>query len=324
MGGVPASLGGGGLEIQRDMTRDALRARGHTVFDVAHELRPREFDVLHAFGCEPDVWHTLKHWRKNPAPLVVSPVLVVAPGWEEAYVKLAAKLPWRSLAPRMRREVLQRADLLIALTSAERVLLDKLAPRIRVAVIGNGVEPRGASSVRSLPDLELPSPYVLLLGTISPRKRQLDTIRRLGDTDLRPIVVGGFDGDACARVAFERAVADVGGRWLGEISDKATVRELVRHARALIHLSSAEGQSLSVLEALAEGTPVVCGPLPSNLELKAAHPKLVSLCHSMNDLAATLASLPVDPGPAPIQTWDDVAGELECNYRGLLNGRGDD
>ena len=55
VGGVPASLGGGGLEVQVRETVAALQRAGHEVFSVAGEPQPRPFDVLHAFSAEPDV-----------------------------------------------------------------------------------------------------------------------------------------------------------------------------------------------------------------------------------------------------------------------------
>ena len=77
-----------------------------------------------------------------------------------------------------------------------------------------------------------------------------------------------------AREAFAAAVDRAGGLWLGELSDQPTVRAVVRAASALVHLSAAEGQSLAVLEALAEGTPVAASPLPANRELERRYPGL--------------------------------------------------
>ncbi len=316
LGGVPASLGGGGLELQMRRTAAALERRGHDVFHVARSAEPRPFDVLHAFGSEPDVWQALQHWRRNRAPLVVSPVVVVAPGREERLLRLAARVPLRSLAQRARAEVVRRADVAIALTEHEAALLRALGAR-RVEVLGNGVDAQAAGEAGSVGDLGVPEPYVLLLGSVSARKRQADTVRALAGAPVTAVVAGGFDGSAAERAAFESAVAQSGARWVGEVPP-ARVRALVRGARALVHLSAAEGQSLAVLEALAENTPVIATPLPANVELAARHPAHVRLVDGLEELPAAVGGLRAPDGPAPpIPSWDDVAERLEALYAGL-------
>jgi glycosyltransferase involved in cell wall biosynthesis len=313
VGGVPPSLGGGGLELQMGRTHAALERRGHDVFPVEAAPEPRTFDVLHAFGSEPDVWHALSHWRRNPAPLVVSPVIVTRPGLEERLLRLGARVPLRSLAQRMRAEVVRRADIAIALTEHEaRVVRAIGAGRIRV--IGNGVDAADAVG----PDVGGPeAPYVLLLGSVSVRKRQAETVSALSRGLVTTVIAGGFEGSATERADFEQAVARAGATWLGEVEPERA-RTLVRHARALVHLSSAEGQSLAMLEALAEGTPVIAWALPSNRELAARFPAHVTVVDAVDSLADAVRALPADPGPAPsVPTWDAVAGELEAIYREL-------
>jgi glycosyltransferase involved in cell wall biosynthesis len=313
LGGVPASLGGGGLELQLRRTWTALERRGHEVFHVAHEQRPRPFDVLHAFSSGPDVHFQLEHWRRSPAPFVVSPVVVVAPGRAEWRQRLGSRLPIPAFGPRMRVEVLARADVAVALTEHEAALLRAWAGgrAPRIVVVPNGVE---AAPPADPPD-GLPAGYAALVGTVSARKRQAEAVAALGAAGVPPVVAGGFEGTDAERAAFERAVAAAGGRWLGEV-DAATARAVARGARALVHLSSAEGQSLAVLEALAEGTPAIVSPLPSNRELAAAHPGHVRLCAGPGELAAALAALPATRGPAPaLPSWDDVAARLEDVYR---------
>jgi glycosyltransferase involved in cell wall biosynthesis len=316
-GGVAPSLGGGGLELQAERTAEALSRAGAEVFHVEREGVPRAFELLHAFGSEPDVWHALTHWRRNPAPLVVSPVVVAAPGFEERLVRLAARVPLPSLAQRMRAEVVRRADLAVALTEGEARLLRALGAR-RVEVVPNGVTPVSHDDAADLDALDLPDPYVLLLGTVSARKRQGDTVDALAGASDRVVVAGGFDGSEAERAAFAARVDAAGGTWVGEVAP-AVARALVRRARALVHLSTAEGQSLAVIEALAEGTPVVASPLPANRELAARHPGWLELVDGPDQLPGALAALRRDPGPPPaIPTWDDVAARLLALYRELL------
>ena len=315
VGGVPPTLGGGGLETQLEQTMAALQRRGIEAFHAAREAAPRPFDVLHAIGAEPDVCQWLDHWRRNPAPLVVSPVLVVPPGRERLELAVA-RLPVRSFGPHARTQLLRRSDLAIAQTQHESGLLRRLGAR-RVTVIPNGVAPVPAAPA---PDGTPETPYVLLLGTVNARKRQAKTVAALQGIDI--VVAGGFDGTPRERAAFEQAVAASRTTWLGEVSDPGAVRALLRGASALVHLSSAEGQSLAVLEALSEGTPVIVSPLPANRELRERHPEHVVLADGPEAVPAALAALRgVTTRATPaIPTWDDVAAELEVAYRGVMAG----
>jgi glycosyltransferase involved in cell wall biosynthesis len=287
LGGVPSSLGGGGLEVQVDRTRRALAARGLSVFHVALAAKPQPFDVLHAFGAEPDVWHFLGHWRRNPAPLVVSPVVVAAPGFEERAQLLAARIPLRSLAPRMRAEVVRRADVCVALTASEAAFLRRLGAR-RVEVIPNGVDPAVSAAAPPLPDR-----FALLLGTVSARKRQREIVDALRGS-IPVVVAGGFEGGEAERSAFAAAVEATGGAWLGEVPPEV--------ARAVVRRAS---------------------PRPAQRELAAAHPGWVRLAATPAEVPAALTTLSGERGPAPeIPTWDDVAARLETVYASLRPAAG--
>jgi glycosyltransferase involved in cell wall biosynthesis len=313
LGGVPPSLGGGGLELQIARTWGALERRGHEVFHVAQEPIPRPFDVLHAFSSGPDIHFFLEHWRLNPAPFVVSPVVVVAPGRAERRQRVGSRLPIPAFGPRMRLDILRRADAVIALTAHEARLVRRFGGcgSPRAVVVPNGVDREPAAE----PPAGLPSGFVVLLGTVSARKRQAETVSALGAGGIPAVVAGGFEGGATERARFDQLVRDAGGIWLGEV-DAATARGLLGRARALVHLSAAEGQSLAILEAIAEGTPALVSPLPSNRELALAYPDHVFLCDTLDRVVAAVSALrPERRASAAVPSWDDVAVSLERVYR---------
>lgn len=323
LGGVPASLGGGGLELHMRRTGDALERAGHEVFHAAESREPRPFDILHAFGAERDVWHPLDYWHRNPAPLVVTPVIVVEPGWREWSLAVSHRLPVPAFAPRARAEILRRADAVIALTEHERRLVRRLAGRgvRRIEVIGNAVDRVGPADPAAIAALDLPDDYVVLLGAVSARKRQAEIIEALRGGPAIPVVIGPVEGGETERRAWERRVAATGARWVGEIRDPAVVRAVLAGSRALIHLSRAEAQSLAVLEALDAGTPVVLSSLPSHHELRARYPGHVVIVDDLVGLPAAVRRLPAShPGPAGVPSWDDVAAQLTSVYSSLLPG----
>jgi glycosyltransferase involved in cell wall biosynthesis len=318
LGGVPPSLGGGGLELQIARTCAALEALGHAVVRVEREDAPEPIDVLHAFGAEPSVWHLLSHWTRNPAPLVLTPVIVVSPGREERLLRISARVPGVLTTGRMKRDLVGRAQALVAGTAYERDLLVSAfgAEPARVHVIGNGAAPEAGDA--PLPEGVPADGYALLLGTVSERKRQAETVAALAG--VAPIVVaGGFAGDERARARWERGAREAGAVWLGHVADGAVVAALVRRARALVHLSQAEVQSLAVLEALAAGTPVVLSDIPSHRELAAAHPGFVRIVSGPADVPRAVRELE-RPGGAPpaIPSWAQVASRLAQLYRSLV------
>jgi glycosyltransferase involved in cell wall biosynthesis len=317
LGGVPSVLGGGGLEIQIERTSAALRDRGLDVRHVRDAPPDWAFDVLHVFGHTADVGHYLHHWRRRPAHLVASPVVVV-PERRERRLKVATRLPIPAFEPRVLRALATRADRLIALTRWEANLLtaiggDRTAP---IEIVGNGVDRRPFADRAELErrlETTLPDRYAIVVGAVSPRKRQRELAAAL--TGVMPLmVVGGWDGPAAERDRFTAAVAATGGAWLGEIGERELVDGLIAGATALVHLSDAEGQSLAVLEALALGTRCVLSDIPQQRELAARWPDLVTIVGDEAAIAGALARDVDATSRAQVPSWDDVAGQLAGLY----------
>ncbi|MBJ7457892.1 MAG: glycosyltransferase family 4 protein [Thermoleophilaceae bacterium] len=319
LGGVPRPLGGGGLERQVDLTADALRARGHQVTPVSRMNADDSFDLLHTIGNGPDVWMTLEHWRKHPSPLVVSPVVICSPGATEIKLRIGASMGF--VVPNvnsMTRDVLRRADQIVALTAYERDFVRKLAGKKDVTIIDNGVKRVDLAAQNPASDSR---PYVVMLGSVSERKGQAAVLRELGSR-FHFVVAGGVEGGTAAVREWEKVVASSGAEWLGEIHDPSVVARLLTDASALVLFSRAEVQSLAVLEALAYGTPVVASALPSHKELAERWPGWVIPVRGISGAGSALTRLLESPpaGPPPdVLTWDDVAAKLETVYERALS-----
>ncbi len=315
LGGIPPAMGGGGLEIQMERTAAALEGRGHTVVRAASAAADETWDVTHAFGAEGDVQHVLDHWTRGRTPLVLSPVIVASPGIDEAAVILGARVRGIATHAGLRRRALLRAQVLVAITEYERRVIGRLvggSPRIEV--VANGVERIEPAAGDG------PTGHVLLLGSISERKRQREVVEALaGEPGI--VIAGSFAGPADDLPAWNATVAASQAEWLGEVSDPAEVARLERDAAVLVHVSRAEVQSLAVIETLAHGTPVVLSDIPSHRELAGRYPEWVRLARDLEEVPSRVRELRTrrpDGPPPPVPTWDDVAARLEGVYRSLL------
>lgn len=319
VGGVPPLLGGGGLERQIEHTANALNARGHDARPVTGFDGNESVDLVHAFGCGADVWQQLQHWRRNRVPLIGSPVIVCSPGRAERSLLLGARLG--SMIPNvssMVRDVTRAPDHVIAITDYERSVVRKLAgPSKPVTVIANGVDvaqPADTNPVDSEP------PYVAMLGTVTERKGQAAALEALGSS-VRFVVVGGFEGTAAERSEWKQLVARSGAVWTDEVADRTTVARILRDAKALLLFSSAEVQSLAVLEALAQGTPVVASDLPSHRELAEKFPGWLVPVRRLSDAGVALEQLiaAAPTGPTPqLESWANIGAQIESVYAEVL------
>ncbi len=175
---------------------------------------------------------------------------------------------------RIRAAVSARLDQLAKVRSARRTiavsseieawLLDFI-DRKRVALVWNGIaDPAPDGVLRPWNERPL---RVGILGRLAPVKRfelALAAVARCPGLQLD--VVG--DGPERAFLEDQSRRLDVGDRvkFLGHLPDPS---EWVANWRALLVTSLHEGNPMSVLEALALGTPVICGRLPGVEEVLA-------------------------------------------------------
>lgn len=115
----------------------------------------------------------------------------------------------------------------------------------------------------------------------------LDALQRLGFTGQ--LVVLGDPEQVPAYAAELRARArglDV--RFLGTVSERATLLALVKRAALFVFPSEREGMSVMLLEAAACGTPIVCSDIRQNTDVLGSEDVLVFRSRDAADLADKL------------------------------------
>lgn len=216
---------------------------------------------------------------------------------------------YRKLLPRLARRV--RRVLTVSEFSRQRLIeWCRLDPQ-RVTAVPNGVDSRFRPVAFSPqaprpPIAGLPSSYVLCLGSLEPRKnlrRLLDAWRRAPElhSDLTLVLTGGNAG------MFREAGLDPlppSVLLTGRVADEH-LPALYAGATMFVYPSLYEGFGLTVLEAMASGTPVICS-------------NTTSLPEVAGDAACLIDPTDVDSlAAAMVRLANDAAERSELRERGL-------
>lgn len=180
------------------------------------------------------------------------------------------------LAAVVPREV-ARADVVAVVSEATRnALVDLLrVPAERVVVVRNGVEDRFFDppplTARQRAELGVPERFLLMVGTIEPRKNHLNVLRALATLppgERLPLMIAGRPGWGCEETMATARQMEADGllRLLDHVPE-GMLPSLYATADAVLYPSWTEGFGLPILEAFAAGTPVVTGVAPALREV---------------------------------------------------------
>jgi glycosyltransferase involved in cell wall biosynthesis len=262
-------------------------------------------------------------------PLLADVAAIREPGVVTAMVKANARL----FGQAYEHSQIRAAAAIIAVSGNVR---DELSRQYRLngrmpVVLPNGVDSRFfAPPPQPRPALTGPA-TVLYVGRLGYRKglaRLLDAMALLGErTDWRLALVG--EGPLADRLGAQAQLLDIADRvdFRGFL-DRPALRAALHEAAVLVNPADYESGPLTVLEAMAAGTPVVTTPTGLVGDLEAPLP-LVAAAPEPAALAAAIASVLDQPEAAAARAaaarrlvetrfaWERVAASTAALYRSL-------
>ena len=170
------------------------------------------------------------------------------------------------------REVARATHLITVSEATKRDLVSVLnVPPSTVTVVRNGVDRRFLEATplsrEQRSRLGLPEDYLLMVGTIEPRKNHDAAFRALDQLDRSlqiPLVLAGRPGWGCeATVQTARRLQAKGRVILLDYVAEDDLPSLIASATILLYPSWTEGFGLPVIEGLAAGVPVITGEAPA-------------------------------------------------------------
>lgn len=272
-------------------------------------LRARGVDLLFAPTDHPPLWVPcpLVMAVRNPTPYTeVATVQGLGRRGRERIMRL-----WTRVAAHRARRVI-----FVSQAAADRINAYLRIPPERLRVVHHGLDPVIAAGRRQELDLDLPSDFVLAVSSFYLYKNYLGLVRALAALRDRqgvevPLVVCGreIDRQNVARVREEVARLGIPVRFLGEVGP-GTLATLYRQARVFAFPSYLETFGHPLVEAMAAGTPVAAGDIPTSRELCGD-----AACyfdpHEPRDIARALWEL-----------WSDSALRAKLRERGWARSQG--
>lgn len=225
------------------------------------------------------------------------------------------------------RTILNRASRIIAVTDVEAEHLQRVIGirRSRIRVMSNPLE---SDAMRLNDSQQGESGRLLVLSRLVPDKKVDDLIRALAIMPL-PVgcdIAGPDEGDRLRLERLAKQLAATTVKFVGPVFGEQK-RRMLRQARALVLPSLSEGLSISALEAIAQGTPVIASdmasiglPAAACLKFPVGDVAALAACIESLDDTKVLASLQIGLSRArkEIRLIDDYATEVVQIYAEAL------
>lgn len=326
----------GGLQVQIRETAAALERRGVTAQLIDPVRKPlTDYDLIHVFSAINGNHRVVECAKSFNLPVVVSPL--IRPFWNRRLGWLARQLErgvgrltqWQVKTEyRQIVSCLENADALIALGDIERrSIIDAFhIPRERVRVIPNGIPARffNADAQAFCNHFGIEPGFILTVASVNAHKNQLTAAKATADSGQRLVVIGpSLPAD---RAYLEVLTALPHVTYLGSLDYENPLLAAAYAAAGVFCLpSGSEVMPLSVMEALAAGTPVVMTQHHC-MDLSAMR-GIVQEVEPMDESAirnAIQRFLEQPPASATCRasvqqfTWDAVAEQIQQCYEEVL------
>jgi len=263
----------GGLELQCLKTFSALQRKGGVNVQLLdYYNHDDEFDILHIFGNPAGLYEIIFHAVKAKR-VIVSAVCGAQglPGFRMKIHRMLAKIAdiahQRTDYARLR-FMFQAATHVVCNTELEKQFIARTyeIPMSKLTVIPNGVEEGYFSAT---PDRFVEkygmTDFVLYTGNIIKRKNPLRLAKVLRKLGLKGVFIGKvFNTELEYAAQFEEIIScSPNLLWIRGLPHDAPLLISAYAAASVFCLpSSGETQTLSALEAMATGTPIILGDFP--------------------------------------------------------------
>lgn len=329
----------GGLQIQIKETVAALRQLSIQA-ELINPLQDKlaDYDLVHVFSAINGNYRIIEAAKDAGKPVVISPL--IRPDWTRFsgmrarfFDRLVGKLTGWHIQTTYREidYCLQASDAIVALGEIEKQSITEafLTTSEKVKVIPNGIPQR---FFKATPQLfidkhDIAPGFVLCVAAINSHKNQLAVVDALKDSGLTVVLIGSCLASSQSYLAKLLTYPHV--MYLGSLAyDDPLLASAYAAAGAFCLPSQSEVMPLSVLEALAAGTPAV---MTKNhcMDVRPMQPYVREI--EPNDQSAIreaisgLLAHPLDAencrSSAARLSWDNVAADLAVIYQQVISKR---
>lgn len=268
----PPSIVFGGQELQYLQTRSALQQLGISIESVNYCNTTDQFDVLHLFGLSAN-YYDVCHYAANRYPIVLSAVSGARFAWRWRAMVWAG-MSHLSRAVRLQttydrlQGVCRYVSAVLCLNELEARFLHVTygLPWDKIAIVPNGVND---SFFHASGDIFTQKygvrDFVLFTGNIVERKNPLRLAQALRELGYPGVFIGGtLSAEQAYANAFESVVnSSPNLLWIPRLEHNDPMLASAYTAAKVFCLpSSIEAQSLSALEAMAAGVPIILANVP--------------------------------------------------------------
>jgi glycosyltransferase involved in cell wall biosynthesis len=324
----------GSLQVQVRETVKALNTiafgpgRGPLAAELVDPCRSRldYYDVVHVFAAVHGNHRIVEAAVELNVPVVLSSL--TAPGWNRANgarARIAERLLGNlETSYAQTRHALRLASLVVALCDTEKQALRSafLINPAKVRVLPNGISPHFFDADPALfrSRTALPGQFALMVGAVSPCQNQLGMARTLAEMALPLVVIGEARERDADYLRLLRAVPGV--ICMGALRhEDRMLASAYAAASVFVIASQDEATPVTVLEALAAGTPVM---MSDECALRLPNSEFALRTARWNDSraqkSALLELLEMPPPRERVRalvrgyTWDSVALQLADCY----------